>query len=166
MNIYNNTKFLITFQDLYYTFNGHIQSAHTTNLDCFFLDVDLDVERRGDEVEPESFLQCVGERDLDFCTVVQGGLGRVLTGEEEFASSSEPSKHSDLSGLVPGSLEADLDLETSCSLDELATSFCSSSLLGTSVWACNVSEELPTWGLVAATVATGFHTPARCQAKW
>lgn len=120
----------------------------------------MDVDRRGDEVEPESFLQWVGERDLDFCTVVEGGPGRLLTGEEEFASSSEPSKHSDLSGLVPGSLEADLDLETSCSLVELANSLCSSSLLGTRVWACKLSGELPTWGLVAATVATGFHTPA------
>lgn len=57
----------------------------------------------------------------------------VLTGEEESSSSSEPSEQSDLSGLVPGSLEPDRDLETSRSLDELARSLCSLSFLGASV---------------------------------
>lgn len=117
----------------------------------------MDADCRGDGVERESFLRSVGERDLDFCAAE---LRRVLTGEGEFASSSEPSEQFDLSGLVPGSLEADLDLETSCSLDELACSLCSSSLLGASVWACNLSVALPTWGLASAAVGTGFHTPA------
>lgn len=109
------------------------------DLDCFFLDLDLDVDRRGDEVERESFLRSVGERDLDICFFCTPGdaepeelrsLRRVVTGEEESSSSSEPSEQSDLSGLEPGSLEPDLDLETSRSLDELARSLCSFSLLG------------------------------------
>ena len=75
----------------------------------------MDVDRRGDEADLETFRQSVGERDLDLdCTVALRSLRRVLTGEEEFASSPEPSEQSDLSGLVPGSLEADLELETTC----------------------------------------------------
>lgn len=112
------------------------------DLDCFFLDADLDVERRGNEVERESFLRSAGERDLDsrfFCAPGDAepeelrSLRRVATGEEDSSSSSEPSERSDLSGLVPGSLEPDLDLETSRSLAELARSFCSLSSLGASV---------------------------------
>lgn len=104
-----------------------MQDEHT-NLDCFLLDADLDVDRRGDEVERESFLRSTGERDLDRCFFCTPGdaepeellwrLGAVLTGEKESSSSSEPSEQSEPSGPVPGSLET--DLETSRSLDELA----------------------------------------------
>lgn len=109
------------------------------DLDCFFLDADLDVDRRGDDVERESFLRSAGERDLDsrfFCSPGDAEpeelriLRRVATGEEESSSSSEPSEQSDFSGLVARSLDPDLDLETSRSLDEVAHSICSLSLLG------------------------------------
>lgn len=92
--------------------------AHTdthTNLDCFLRDVDLDVDRRGEEVE------------LFWC------LDAVLTGEKETSSSSEPAEQSDPSGPVLGSLEPDLDLETSRSLDELVRALCSLSWLGESI---------------------------------
>lgn len=113
--------------------------THTTNLDCFFLDADLDVDRRGDEVERESFLRSTGD-DCFFCT--PGETEReellcffvaVLTGREGSSSSSEPSEPSDPSGPAPGSLEPDLDLETSFSLNELAGSLSSFSWLGESV---------------------------------
>lgn len=123
------------------------------DLDCFLLDVDLDADRRGEEVERESFLRSVGVRDrCFFCTPGDAEpeellwrLDTVLTGEEESSSSSEPSEQSDPSGSVPGSLEPDLDLETSRSLEEPVRSLWSllwsgESLLGCS---CNIPEELP-----------------------
>lgn len=98
------------------------------DLDGFFLDTDL----RGDEVERESFLRSVGERDFDSGFFGAPGdadleellwrLAATLTGEEGSSSSFECSEHSDPFAPVPGSLEADLDLETSPSLDELAGS--------------------------------------------
>ena len=100
----------------------------------------LDVDRRGDDVGREGFRRSVGERDFDSCFFCILGdaepeellwrLDNVLTGEVESSSSSEPSEQSDPSGPVPGSLEPDLDLEISRSLDELARSLCSFSLLG------------------------------------
>lgn len=39
------------------------QYTHTTHLDCFFLDADLDLDLRGDDVDRESFLQAIGEGD-------------------------------------------------------------------------------------------------------
>lgn len=124
----------------------------------------MDVDRRGDEVERESFLRSVGERDFDSCFFCTPGdaeelrsLRRVLTGDS--SSSSEPPVHSDLSGLVPGSLEPDLDLETSRSLGETVNSICSLAL-GTSFRGCNLSEGLSVGGLEAAAGRTGFHAPA------
>lgn len=84
----------------------------------------------------------MGERDLDiffFCPPGDAepeelrSLRRVVTGDEESSSSSEPSEQSDFSGVEPGSLEPDLDLETSRSLDELARFLCSLSLFGARV---------------------------------
>lgn len=92
------------------------------DLDGFLRDVDLDVDRRGEEVEREGFLRSIGERDLDSC----------FTGEED-CSSSEPSEQSDPSWPAAGSLEPDLDLDTSRSLDELALFPCSASRLGESI---------------------------------
>lgn len=43
------------------------------DLDCFLLDLDLDGERRGVEVERESFLRSVGERDFDSCFFCTSG---------------------------------------------------------------------------------------------
>lgn len=116
--------------------------AGDLDLDCFFLDLDLDVDRRGDEVEREIFRRSVGERDLDIFFFWPPGdaepeelriLRRVVTGDEESSSSSEPSEQFDLPGEEPGSLEPDLDLETSRSLSELACSLCSLSLFGARV---------------------------------
>lgn len=103
------------------------------------MDAVFDVDRCG---EVEGFPTSVGERDLDFCAVLLRRLRKVLTGDKEFASSSEPSKGSDLSGLMPGSLEADLDLDTSCSLDEMVLSPCSLSMLRGRGWASNLSAGL------------------------
>lgn len=103
--------------------DGETESLFLTgdlDLDCLLRDLDLDADRRGEEVE-RSFLQSVGEGD--FC----------LTGEEEPASTSEPSESSHTSGAVPGSRDPDLDLETSCSLDELASSICSLSWFGENI---------------------------------
>lgn len=104
------------------------------DLDCFLRDVVLDVDRRGEEVERESFLRSAGERDFDSC----------LTGGGESCSSSEPSDKSDPSGPVPGSLEPDLDLETPRSLGELIPSL---SWFGEGIlsWicSCNVSQRIP-----------------------
>lgn len=123
--------------------DGETESLFLTgdlDLDCFFLDIDLDADRRGDEVERESFLRSVGERDLDRCFFCAPGdaepeevrsLRRVLTGDS--FSSSEPPEQSDLSGLEPDSLEPDLDLETSLSMDELVRSICSLSLSGATI---------------------------------
>lgn len=69
-------------------------------------------------------------------------LGRVLTGEDEFCSLTKLSEQSGFSGLFSGSLEADLDLVASCSINELAGSFCSLLSSGSGVSACR-SEELP-----------------------
>lgn len=43
------------------------------DLDSFLLDIDLDAERRGDEVERESFLRSVGEPGLDTCLFFTSG---------------------------------------------------------------------------------------------
>lgn len=119
--------------------DGEMDSLFLTgdlDLDCFLLDLDLDVDRLGEEVERDSFRRMVGERDLESCFFCTRGdaepeellcrRGAVLTGEVESSSSSEPSEQSDPSGPVPGSLEPDLDLETSRSLDEPTRSLCSS----------------------------------------
>lgn len=131
------------FDRRFFLSDGETDSLFLTgdlDLDCFLLDVDLDVDRRGDDVGREAFRRSVGERDFDSCFLCIPGdaepeellwrLDVVLTGDEESSSSSEPSEQSDPSGPVPGSLEPDLDLETSRSLDELARSLCSSSWLG------------------------------------
>lgn len=143
--------------------------TETTNLDCFLLDAVLDVDRRGDEVERESFLRSAGDGDLDSCVFCTSGDGEteellwrlhvILTGEEESSSSSEPSEQSDPSRL--GSGEPDLDLEISCSLDELVCSLCSLLWLGARC-SCDLSEELPAWGLEAAAEGTGFQPPVCC----
>lgn len=102
---------------------GETESLFLTgdlDLDGFLRDADLDVDRRGGEVERDGFLRSVGEQDLDSC----------LTGEVESSPSSDPSESSDRSGAAAGSLEPDLDLETSCSLAELTHSCCSLSWLG------------------------------------
>lgn len=115
----------------------------------------MDSDRWGDEVERESFLPSVGEGDFDFTA---GGM--VLMGEEELASSSDPSEPSDFSALVPGSLEADLDLETSCSTGGMASSTWSLSVVGVCDCDCKLSKELSTFGLVETSVVTGFQAPA------
>lgn len=43
-----------------------------TNLDCFLRGADLDVDRRGDEVERENFLRSAGDRDFDNCFFCTG----------------------------------------------------------------------------------------------
>lgn len=81
------------------------------DLDCFLLDVGLDVERRGDEVERESFLRSAGECDLDsccfFCTSGDAERDELLWLFDiilaaDSSSSSEPSEQLDPSG-PPGS---------------------------------------------------------------
>lgn len=81
------------------------------DLDSFLLDVDFDAERRGDEVERESFLRSASEGDGESCFFCTSGdaereellwlLDPVLTGDS--SSSSEPSEQSDRSVPVPGS---------------------------------------------------------------
>lgn len=83
-----------------------------------------------------------------------------LTGEEDSSSSSEPSECSDPFGPVPGSLETDLDLDTSRSLDKLVRSFCFFSWSGAGVSGSSLLEELSAWGLDAAAEDMGFHEPA------
>lgn len=105
--------------------DGELESLFLTgdlDLDCFLLDADLEVDLRGDEVERESFLSCCffcipGDAEPEELLCL---LDVVLTGKEESSSSSEPFEQSDLFGSAPGSGEPDLDLETSCSSDELA----------------------------------------------
>lgn len=58
---------------------GEIESlflAGDLDLDCFLLNVDLDAERRGEELERESFLRSAGERDLDSCFGTSGDAER------------------------------------------------------------------------------------------
>lgn len=81
-----------------------------TNLDNFFLDAAFDVER-------ESFLRSVGERDLESCFFgISGDAEReellllfdtALIGD---SSSSDPSEDPEASEPLPGSLDADLEL--------------------------------------------------------
>lgn len=114
--------------------DGETESRFLTgdlDLEGFFLDADLDVDLRGDEVERDSLLLSAGEGEGDFDF---GGaeLRRVLTGEKQ-SSLPGSSEDLDLSGLAPGpgsgSLEADGDLDSSCSLAEVACSVSSSSSL-------------------------------------
>lgn len=86
-------------------------------------------------------------------------LGGSLTGEHEFCSSTVSSEQSGLSGLFSGSLEADLDLETSCSAAKTAGSLCSWVLLGSGIWTGNLSVALSVGGMGSGTDSTGFHPP-------
>lgn len=131
---------------------------HPTHLECFFLDTDLDLDLRGDEVDRESFLRAGGEREGDLFSVALGGRS---TGEDEFCSSTLSSEHSGLSGLLSGSLDADLDLETSCSAANIAGSLCSCVLFGSGIWTGSLSAALSTGGIGSGTDSTGFHPPAR-----
>lgn len=130
---------------------------HPTHLDCFFRDTDLDLDLRGDEVDRESFLRAGGEREGDLFSVELGGS---LTGEDEFCSSTVSSEQSGLSGLFSGSLEADLDLGTSCSAAKTAGSLCSWVLSGSGIWTGNLSAALSVGGMGSGTDSTGFHPPA------
>lgn len=154
---------------LFFLSDGERDSLFLTgdlDLDCFLLDIDLDVDRRGDEVERDSFLGSTGDFDLESCFVCIWGdaepvelpwhLDVILTGEEESFSSSEPSEQSDPSAL--GATEPDLDLETSRSSKVLGGSICSLSLLEASC-SCNWSKELPAWGPVEAAEEMGFQSP-------
>lgn len=142
------------------------------DLDCFLLDIDLDSERRGDDVERESFLRSVGEPGLDSCLFFISGdadreellwlLDTILTGGS--SSSSEPSEPPDPSGPAPGSWETDLDLETSRSLDELVFSFwVPHQLVQLPSWSCTLSEEPAGWELEAVAEGTGFQAPAGAE---
>lgn len=99
----------------------HLQTAAVTHLDCSFTGVDLG----GGEFDCDSFPPSVGD----------WLLGRALTGDATFPSSSEPSECWDFCGVEAGSLEADRDLEASCSWEETAQSSSFLSLLGGRAWA-------------------------------
>lgn len=128
-----------------------------THLECFFLDTDLDFDLRGDEVDRESFLRASGEREGDLFSVE---LGSGLTGEDEFCSSTFSSERSVLSGLFSGSLDADLDLKTSCSTAKTAGAASSWVTLGCRIWASNLSIALSVGKMGSGTERTGFHPPA------
>lgn len=104
----------------------HSQTGAVTNLDCSFTDVDL----CGEAFAWDSFPPSAGDWIL----------GRGLTGDAAFSPSPEPSEGWDFSGLTAGSLEADLDLGTSCSWEETAQTSCSLSLLGGRAGACKRAE--------------------------
>lgn len=130
---------------------------HSTHLECFFLDTDLDLDLRGDEVDRESFLRAGGESEEDLFSVE---LGRSLTGEDEFCSSTLSSEQSGISGLFSGSLDTDLDLEISCSAAKTAGSLCSWVSLGSGICTGNLSAPLSVGGMGSGTDSTGFHPPA------
>lgn len=103
--------------------DGEIDSLFLTgdlDLDCFLFDVDLDAERRGEEVERESFLRSAGERDFESCFFSTSGeaeceellwlLEATSTGVS--SSSPEPSEPSDFSGPVCFSCTG--ETETDC----------------------------------------------------
>lgn len=54
------------------------EKQKATNLDCFLRDADLDVDRRGDEVERDNFLRSVGDRDFDNCFFCTGDAEGLL----------------------------------------------------------------------------------------
>lgn len=128
-----------------------------TDLECFFLDTDLDLDLRGDEVDRESFLRGGGEGEGDLFSVALGGSS---TGEEEFCSSTLSSEQSGLSGLLSGSLDADLDLETSCSAANRAGSLCSCVLFASRIRSSSLTMVLSAGGIGSGTDSTGFHPPA------
>lgn len=145
------------------TFYGHTLEAlkafhtHPTHLECFFLDTDLDLDLRGDEVDRESFLRVGGEREGD---LFSGEPGGSLTGEDEVCSSTLSSEQSGISGLFSDSLDADLDLETSCSAAKAAGSLCFWVSFGSGIWTGNLSVALSFRGIGSGTDSTGFHPPA------
>lgn len=87
-------------------------------------------------------------------------LGGCLTGEDEFCSSTVSSEQSGLSGLFSGSLEEDLNLETSCSIAKSAGSLRFWMLSGSGVWTSNFTAALSVGGIGSGTDSTGLHPPA------
>lgn len=87
-------------------------------------------------------------------------LGGSFTGEDEVCSSTVSSEQSGLSGLFSGSLEADLDLATSCCAAKTSGSLCSWVLVGSGIWTGNLSAAFSVGGTGSGTDSTGFHPPA------
>lgn len=121
----------------------------------------MDVDRRGDEVERESFLRSSGERDLDSCFFSAAGdsaASWAAAGGEGLSSLSDRSEQTDLAGLAARSSEA--GLKASCSLGRGATSSFSWSLSGGSSGCCGFSVEFSGWGLGSTREGTGLQAPA------